>query len=72
MNKRALTDALAGALMLAIGMGLGRFAFTGLHPQMLADALHGRYQHFAPALLCAAARLVLAARLSLPRPAPAT
>lgn len=39
---------------------------------LLAEALHGHFRHFAPALLCAAAGLALAALLSLPRPAPAT
>ncbi len=39
MRSRALTDALAGALMLAVGMGFGRFAFTGLYPQMMADGV---------------------------------
>jgi len=39
MNHRALTDALAGTLMLAVGMGFGRFAFTGLYPQMMADGV---------------------------------
>lgn len=44
MTHRALSDALAGALMLAVGMGFGRFAFTGLYPQMIVDGvldLHG-------------------------------
>jgi MFS family permease len=39
VNHRGLTDALAGALMLAVGMGFGRFAFTGLYPQMMADGV---------------------------------
>lgn len=39
MKRRALGDALAGALILAVGMGFGRFAFTGLYPQMIADGV---------------------------------
>ncbi|MBC9248985.1 sugar transporter [Pseudomonas alcaligenes] len=34
-----LAAPLAAALLLAIGMGFGRFAFTGLYPLMLADGL---------------------------------
>ncbi|MDD0845251.1 YbfB/YjiJ family MFS transporter [Pseudomonas sp. Gutcm_11s] len=44
MRRRALLDALAGTLLLAVGMGFGRFAFTGLYPQMISDRvldLHG-------------------------------
>ncbi|WP_394561300.1 YbfB/YjiJ family MFS transporter [Aquipseudomonas alcaligenes] len=44
MKSRALTDALAGTLMLMVGMGFGRFAFTGIYPQMMVDGvidLHG-------------------------------
>jgi len=34
-----LASALAAAAMLAVGMGFGRFAFTGLYPAMLRDGL---------------------------------
>jgi len=33
----AILDALAGALVLAIGMGFGRFAFTGMYPLMVHE-----------------------------------
>ncbi|MBB2493868.1 YbfB/YjiJ family MFS transporter [Aquipseudomonas ullengensis] len=36
---RTLAAPLAAALLLAIGMGFGRFAFTGLYPLMLDDGL---------------------------------
>lgn len=36
-----LAAPLAAALLLAIGMGFGRFAFTGLYPLMLDDGLLG-------------------------------
>jgi MFS family permease len=32
-------DALAGALILAVGMGFGRFAFTGMYPLMVQQGL---------------------------------
>ncbi|SDI20032.1 YbfB/YjiJ family MFS transporter [Pseudomonas panipatensis] len=35
----ALRAGLCAALVLALGMGFGRFAFTGLYPQMLGDGL---------------------------------
>src|SRR5690606_40057025 len=47
------------AAWLTASYGLGQIAGP-----LLADFLHGRYQHFAPALLCAAAGLALAALLS--------
>lgn len=37
MSRNDRTTALAGALVLAIGMGFGRFAFTGLYPLMVAE-----------------------------------
>lgn len=37
--RPALGPALAASLVLAIGMGFGRFAFTGLYPAMVSDGL---------------------------------
>ncbi|HVE06288.1 MAG TPA: YbfB/YjiJ family MFS transporter [Paraburkholderia sp.] len=37
--SRARLDAWAGALILAIGMGFGRFSFTAMYPLMVRDAL---------------------------------
>lgn len=34
-----MRQALAGAVLLVIGMGFGRFAFTGLYPQMISDGV---------------------------------
>jgi Uncharacterised MFS-type transporter YbfB len=30
-------NSLAGALVLAVGMGFGRFSFTGMYPLMVRD-----------------------------------
>lgn len=38
-GRSALGPALAASLILAIGMGFGRFAFTGLYPVMVHDGL---------------------------------
>src|ERR1700730_1839207 len=32
-----VSNALAGALVLAVGMGFGRFSFTGMYPLMVRD-----------------------------------
>lgn len=37
MSTYTLPPSLAAALILAVGMGFGRFAFTGLYPMMVAD-----------------------------------
>lgn len=37
MRKRQQTAAIAGALVLIIGMGFGQFAFAGLSPLLIAD-----------------------------------
>lgn len=34
-----MREILAGMLLLVIGMGFGRFAFTGLYPQMVSDGI---------------------------------
>ena len=34
-----MREILAGTLLLVIGMGFGRFAFTGLYPQMVSDGI---------------------------------
>ncbi|MCP8466340.1 YbfB/YjiJ family MFS transporter [Pseudomonas sp. ZM23] len=38
-SARRLPAALSAALILAVGMGFGRFAFTGLYPLMVRDGL---------------------------------
>lgn len=38
-RTRRLPAALSAALILAVGMGLGRFAFTGLYPLMVRDGV---------------------------------
>jgi len=38
-RARALPAALSAALILAVGMGFGRFAFTGLYPLMVRDGV---------------------------------
>lgn len=38
-RSRRLPAALSAALILAVGMGFGRFAFTGLYPLMVRDGL---------------------------------
>lgn len=38
-HSRQVFDALAGAIVLAIGMGFGRFAFTGMYALMIHDGV---------------------------------
>jgi hypothetical protein len=38
-NRTALLETIAAALMLSIGMGFGRFAYTGMYPIMVRDGL---------------------------------
>ena len=37
--RRRLGETLAAALVVAVGMGFGRFAFTGMYPQMVSEGL---------------------------------
>src|SRR5262245_226254 len=39
LHRTSVLAALSAALILAIGMGFGRFAFTGLYPLMVRDGL---------------------------------
>jgi len=75
-RRHALGPALAAAAVLAIGMGFGRFAFTGLYPLMVGDGIltvHGgtlaasaNYGgYLLGALLLAGARPADARRLSI-------
>lgn len=38
-HRTALLETIAAALMLSIGMGFGRFAYTGMYPLMVRDGL---------------------------------
>jgi hypothetical protein len=38
-QRGTLTETVAAALMLAVGMGFGRFAYTGMYPLMVRDGL---------------------------------
>ena len=40
-RQSATAETLAGALVLAVGMGFGRFAFTGMYPLMVRDGALG-------------------------------
>jgi hypothetical protein len=51
MHNNQRMASVAGALVLVIGMGFGRFAFTGLHPLMTADGqitVEGAAAHMQP------------------------
>lgn len=39
LHRAALIETIAAALMLAVGMGFGRFAYTGMYPLMVRDGL---------------------------------
>ena len=81
--RRPRVVATAGAVALAVAMGIGRFAFTPLLPMMLAEGaldLHGAswlasanyLGYLTGALLCTFAPLLRRGAPWLPRPSTAT